>query len=147
MFDERQLIAIESLVAGCTKRETAKRAGVSVQTLWSWEQSDDFALEVEHRKTVTAMEVAMQARPLFAMAVATLAKGLQEDARLALSFLKETGALTTVGRENGMSTESSPDHSITVVINTHGAVTTRTVEAIVDSPDLDDPAGEAIVLE
>jgi hypothetical protein len=117
LLDQRKMRAIGIIAAGGSQSEAARVAGVSAACITQWLKDDDFRGELEEISKDARCVVVRMARSLFDAAMASVSQGIKDDPRLALQYLKETGALSQIGRQLGM-VSSDEGATVQVVINT-----------------------------
>ena len=138
LLDQRKMRAIGIIAAGGSQSEAARVAGVTPGAITQWLKDDDFRGELEEISKDARCVVVRMARSLFDGAMSSIAQGIKDDPRLALQYLKETGALSQIGRQLGM-LSSDEGATVQVVINT-GVSAPIAVSAIREA-EVIDPSG------
>jgi hypothetical protein len=117
LHDDRKMRAIAVLAAGGSNVEASRAAGVSAAAITFWLKDEGFRAELEEMTKDARAVIVRKARSLFDGAVASVAQGIKDDPKIALQFLKDTGALSQIGRQLGM-TPDSDSGTVQIVINT-----------------------------
>jgi hypothetical protein len=128
LTDDRKMRAIAVLSAGGGNADAARAAGVSPASITGWMKDPAFRGELEETSRDVRNVVVRKARALFEDAIKSLTEGIRQDPKVALAYLKETGALNQIGRQLGLG-PSTESQSIQVVINT-GVASVIPVESV-----------------
>ena len=100
-LNDKQLVALEMMVAGKRDSEITEAVGVHRQTLWRWRQhDDDFRAELKRRRKILCAEASDRLRSLLAPALDVMEWHLRDrydrnrfraaSALLRLSNVRET---------------------------------------------------------
>lgn len=104
-LSEKQLVALESLLAGSTISDAAKAAGVDRTTVHRWQKSPSFASEYNKELSIVQETMYNRLRSIAVEATFTVEQAIRQgDVKSALAILKGmgylSGELSHIGSDN-----------------------------------------------
>lgn len=135
--------AYAMIAGGCDPEDVRKELGIASSDMHELMKTQEFEEAREAQlailRTQTQAILTQRLPEIIERAVDSLRVGVVEDPKLALAFLKETGALRTMGKRADFDTDAAAQQNAAgqVVINLNTEFPSKVIEAETETEDAD----------